>query len=381
MSTKARGRKLAFAKWLKARTLLSQGVTCVDVGKNVGCSQTMASKLNVRYRRRPLRAPGSLRLSPQEREEVSRRLLLQESFRSIARRLRRAPSSISREVGANDGRRGYRAWFAEERAEQMCRRSRPRKLKANPALARAVEEKLQLDWSPEQISRWLRAEHPDDQNMQVSHETIYKALYIQGRGVLRKELVRHLRTGQTQRRPRGRAQLRNKIRDMVEISQRPAEAADRAVPGHWEGDLIVGKASRSAIGTLVERSTRFVMLLHLPNGKTAEEVRQVMTKKIVELPEHLRRSLTWDRGTEMAEHAQFTVDTGVRVYFCDPHSPWQRGTNENTNGLLRQYFPKGVDLHQFDAAHLDRVAAQLNGRPRQTLGWRTPSQALDELLR
>jgi transposase, IS30 family len=381
MTTKARGRRLEASKWFRARVLLSQGVSGVDTAKTVGCSQSMASKLTVRFRRKPPRVAGTLRLSYQEREEVSRGMLARESFASVARRLGRVTSTISRDVGANDGRRGYRAWLAEERAERLCRRARSRKLETNPRLARAVEEMLARNWSPEQISRQLRADHPNDSSMQVSHETIYKALYIQGRGVFRKELARHLRTGRTERRTRGRAELRGKIRDLVEISQRPAEADDRAVPGHWEGDLILGKASASAIGTLVERTTRFVMLLHLPRGKTAEDVRQAMTKKIVKLPKHLRRSLTWDRGTEMSQHAQFTVDTGVRVFFCDPHSPWQRGSNENTNGLLRQYFPKGVDLNQYDAAHLDHVAAELNGRPRQTLGWRTPSQVLNELLR
>jgi len=216
--------------------------------------------------------------------------------------------------------------------------------------------------------------------MRVSHETIYQALYIQGRGVLRKELTKHLRQGRTERRKRGREELRGKIRDMVNISQRPPEVADRAVPGHWEGDLIIGKDNHSAIGTLVERATRYVMLLELKNGKTAENVREALAKKIQALPAELWRSITWDQGPELSEHAQFTVDTGVKVYFCDPHSPWQRGSNENTNGLLRQYFPKGTDLNEYSAAELDRVARQLNGRPRETLGWRTPAEKLNELL-
>jgi IS30 family transposase len=216
--------------------------------------------------------------------------------------------------------------------------------------------------------------------MQVSHETIYQALYVQGRGALRKELTRHLRQQRSQRRPRVRQELRGKIRDMVNISQRPAEAVDRAVPGHWEGDLLIGKGGDSAIGTLVERSTRFVQLLHLPNGRTAEEVRVALTKKIQALPNQFQRSLTWDQGRELAQHVQFTIDTGVKVYFCDPHSPWQRGSNENTNGLLRQYFPKGEELSSYTEAQLDRVAAELNGRPRQTLDWRTPHERLTELL-
>jgi len=298
----------------------------------------------------------------------------------IARRLGRHRSTISREVKANRGRERYRAWRADEHAEVLGARPRPRKLEAHSALRQAVEEKLMENWSPEQIAKRLREEHPDNPAMQVSHETIYKALYIQGRGALRKELAKHLRTKRTERHPRARAELRGSIPDLVEISQRPPEAQDRAIPGHWEGDLIIGKGNKSAIGTLVERKTRFVMLLHLADGKTAEHVRVALTKKIQELPQHLRHSLTWDRGKEMAQHAQFTVDTGVRVFFCDPHSPWQRGSNENTNGLLRQYFPKGEDLSQYGAEHLDFVANQLNGRPRQTLGWKKPCEVLDELL-
>jgi len=216
--------------------------------------------------------------------------------------------------------------------------------------------------------------------MQVSHETIYQALYVQGRGSLRKELAKYLRQGRDRRRHRSRQELRGKIREMVNISQRPPEVADRAVPGHWEGDLIFGKG-HSAIGTLVERSTRFVMLLHLPEGITAEHVRVALTKKIQTLPAELRRSITWDQGHELAQHAKFTIDTGVKVYFCDPRSPWQRGSNENTNGLLRQYFPKGQDLRPYSAAELNQVARELNDRPRQTLGWRTPYEKLTELMR
>jgi IS30 family transposase len=381
MGSKASGRRLERSKRDKARVLLSQGVGTSAVAAAVGCSRQMIFKIIHRFGRRPPRTVNPLRLSFQEREEVSRGLLAGDSFRSIARRLGRAASTVSREVGANGGRRAYRAWLGEDRAEELGARPREGKLEGDPKLARAVEEKLLLSWSPEQISKRLRADHPNNPSMHVSHETIYKSLYVQGRGAFRKELARHLRTARTARRPRGRAELRGKIRDMVEISKRPAEAADRAVPGHWEGDLIVGKGNHSAIGTLVERTTRFVMLLHLPHGKTAEDVRNAITKKIVKLPKHLWRSLTWDQGTEMAQHAQFTVDTGVQVFFCDPHSPWQRGSNENTNGLLRQYFPKGADLSQYTAAQLDAVAKELNGRPRQTLGWRTPSEVLNELLR
>ena len=375
------GKRMAQARRAEARRLLSEGLRVVEVASAVGCHFNMIYKLIRRHGRRRPRSHNPLRLSLDEREEISRGLLSKESMSSIGRVLGRHRSTISREVKANRGREWYRAWRAEERAEVLGARPRPRKLEPGSPLSKAVEEKLIENWSPEQIAKRLREEHPDNPAMQVSHETIYKALYIQGRGALRKELAKHLRTQRTQRQPRPRAQLRGSIPDLVEISQRPPEAEDRAVPGHWEGDLIIGKGNKSAIGTLVERKTRFVMLLHLADGRTAEHVRVALTKKIQELPDHLRRSLTWDRGKEMSQHAQFTVDTGVRVFFCDPHSPWQRGSNENTNGLLRQYFPKGEDLSQYSAQHLDFVANQLNGRPRQTLGWKKPCEVLNELLR
>ena len=245
-----------------------------------------------------------------------------------------------------------------------------------------VEAKLEQRWSPQQIAGWLRVNFPDDPEMRVSHETIYLSLFVQSRGALRKELIRYLRTGRATRRPLGYTVMngQGQLRDTVHISERPAEADDRAVPGHWEGDLLCGKAG-TAIATLVERQTRFVMLVALPNGHTAEVVTAALADAITELPQQLRRSLTWDHGKEMAEHARFTVATGVPVYFCDPRSPWQRGTNENTNGLLRQYFPKRTDLAPFSQDDLDHVAAELNGRPRQTLGWMSPSQALDQPLR
>ena len=233
-----------------------------------------------------------------------------------------------------------------------------------------------MRWSPQQIAARLVVDYPEDREMRVSHETIYQSLFVQARGALRLELARCLRTGRAQRRPRPHTKSRHgQLLDMVLLSDRPAEVADRAVPGHWEGDLIIGKVGGSAIGTLIERQSRYVMLLNLPEGRLAEHVRTRLAAKILELPTQLRRSLTWDRGKEMAEHARFTVDTGVQVYFCDPHSPWQRGSNENVNGLLRQYFPKGTDLSVHAASHLDAVAAELNARPRQTLGWMTPSEA------
>jgi len=256
----------------------------------------------------------------------------------------------------------------------------PAKLAENPRLRAVVEEKLE-DWrSPRQISEWLIEAYPLDEEMHVSHETIYQSLFIQGRGALRKELWRCLRTGRATRRPQGRpASTKGQIRDMVMISERPAEVEDRAVPGHWEGDLIIGK-NQTAIGTLVERWSRYVMLFPLPDGKTAEAVRVALTETVQRLPQHLWQSLTWDQGKEMAQHVQFSVDTGVDVYFCDPKSPWQRGSNENTNGLLRQYFPKGTDMSQLTQTDLDNAAHSLNGRPRQTLEWKTPSQKLAETL-
>jgi len=257
------------------------------------------------------------------------------------------------------------------------RTGRPKvaKLASCPALREAVERGLTLRWSPQQIAARLVVDYPDDAQMRVSHETIYQSLFVQTRGALRRELARYLRTGRAQRRPRRPTPSRQgHMPDMVLIKDRPAEVADRAVPGHWEGDLIIGKTGGSAIGTLIERQSRYVILLNLPDGRFAEHVRTALAAKIQELPAQLRRSLTWDRGKEMAEHVQFSIETGVQVYFCDPHSPWQRGSNENANGLLRQYFPKGTDLSPHSAAHLDAVAAELNGRPRQTLGWLTPSE-------
>jgi IS30 family transposase len=327
-----------------------------------------------RVRRRPDRA-----LCLFEREEISRGLSAKESSRVIALRLGRAPSTVCREVQRNGGSDRYRACSAERRAQRSSRRPKPAKLSQCLRLQAVVEAKLALKWSPQQISRWLPGAYPIDVEMRISHETIYMALYVQGRGALRQELHRALRSGRALRRPKkSLPNGQGKIPGMVLISERPAEVDDRAVPGHWEGDLIMG-SRKTCIGTLVERSTRYVMLLKLEKN-TAEAVRSAMSAKILALPSELRRSVTWDRGTEMSQHLRFTIDTGVQVYFCDPNSPWQRGTNENTNGLLRQYFPKGTDLSQHSEAHLDEVARELNERPRQTLGWMTPLAKLAEAV-
>jgi IS30 family transposase len=259
-------------------------------------------------------------------------------------------------------------------------RPKPAKLAVNARLRERVEELLGERWSPQQISARLKLEFADDSHMQVSHETIYQSLFVQARGALRKDLARCLRTGRTRRRAQGRVDRRGQITNMVMISQRPAEIEDRAIPGHWEGDLILGAHNRSAIVTLVERQTRYVLLARIGADKTSPAVCGAIADKILTLPEQLTRSLTWDQGREMADHTQFTVKTGLPVYFCDPHSPWQRGSNENTNGLLRQYFPKGTDLAIHDQAELDRVAIQLNGRPRQTLDWATPAEKLNQLI-
>ena len=321
-------------------------------------------------------------LSVAEREEIALGVAAGQSFRQIAVRLGRAPSTVSREVGRNGyrGRYRYRALAAQAQAEFWARRPKTARLAGNARLREWVQARLEERWSPEQVSVMLRREFPDEPEMRVSHETIYQSIYVQGRGALRRELAACLRTGRALRRARRKdGERRGRIKDMVLISERPAEAEDRAVPGHWEGDLIIG-TGHSAIGTLVERSTRFVLLLHLPSGHDAAQVAAAMTAAMGTLPAALRRSLTWDQGHEMAFHQKVSLATDLEIYFCDPHSPWQRGTNENTNGLLRQYFPKGTSLAVHSREHLDAVAAQLNSRPRKTLGWKTPAQALDEVL-
>jgi transposase, IS30 family len=326
--------------------------------------------------------PGR-RLRLEEREEISRGLASGDSFAAIGRGLGRPTSTVSRDVKTHGGRDGYRAARAQRAAQCAARRPKPHKLATDPRLAETVEQRLAKRWSPEQIAGRLRLEHPDDPRWWVSHEAIYQSLYVQGRGGLRVELTAALRTGRARRRPKGPNPGRGRcgrIVDAVLISERPAEAADRAVPGHWEGDLVLGRASRTQVGTLVERTTRFLMLLHLPGDRRAETVRDALAAKVTDLPQHLMRSITWDQGKEMADHANFRVATGVQVYFCDPHSPWQRGTNENTNGLLRQYLPRGTDLSALTEADLDAVADELNERPRETLGWMTPSEKFAELV-
>ena len=320
-------------------------------------------------------------LSLVEREEISRGVAAGESLRVIGRRLGRAPSTICRELARNGGRGRYRAHRADRAAWQRARRPQGCKLASNHALRTMVEELLADRWSPQQIAGRLRRTYPDDEEMHVSHETIYLTLFIQARGGLKRELTKHLRTRRANRRPKGARPPSGKgqIVDPVMISERPAAVEDRAVPGHWEGDLIMGK-NQTAIGTLVERWSRYVMLFPLPDGKNAESVRVALQATVQRLPEHLWQSLTWDQGKEMAQHAQFTVATGVQFYFCDPKSPWQRGSNENTNGLLRQYFPKGTDMSVLTQADLDAAAHSLNGRPRQTLEWMTPSEKLAEAL-
>jgi IS30 family transposase len=334
-----------------------------------------------------------------EREEIFVGVERGESIRQIARRLGRAPSTVLRELRRNMRhryrtrrqlfrRRGmyrvlpwdYRPSVAQLWADHRAARPKPAKLNSQVGLREQVQARLLEKLSPRQISIELNAEFPEDPSMWVSHETIYQAIYVQGRGALRRELAKCLRTGRALRRPQRRNERRGRIPGMVSISQRPAEIEDRAIPGHWEGDLLMGKANRSAIGTLVERSTRFLILLHLGHGFGAEEVEKAMIEATYRLPRLLWKSLTWDRGHEMANHAQIRLATDLDIYFCDPASPWQRGSNENTNGLLRQYFPKGTDLSGYHPDYLEFVSAQMNRRPRQTLGWKSPARALNELL-
>jgi IS30 family transposase len=324
-----------------------------------------------------LRRRSSRALTLAEREEISRGLATGQSVREIARRLERAASTVSREILRNGGVRRYRATAADAQAWRRAVRPKRCHLARHARLRAIVDAKLALDWSPQQIAGWLALNFPDDDTMRVSHETIYRSLFIQARGVLKKQLVKHLRSRRMMRRSAKastKGQPRGRIVDAVSIRERPAEAEDRAIPGHWEGDLLAG-AGNSYIATLVERRSRFTMLVKVPGKDTASVVPR-LSHHVQNLPEELRRSLTWDRGTELANHQAFSVATNVAVYFCDPQSPWQRGTNENTNGLLRQYFPKGTSLAAVTQAELDAVALRLNQRPRKTLGYHTPADIL-----
>jgi IS30 family transposase len=325
-------------------------------------------------------------LSIADREEIAYLWRQRWTVTAIAAEVGFHKSTISRELGRNTSGGRYRGSTAQVAAEDRARRSRPAKLAQNTRLRAEVEARLEQNMSPEQIANRLRMDFPDDPEMRVSHETIYQSLYVQSRGALRKDLAGHLRTGRALRKPRAQAQARAQgrgggpLRNVISISQRPPEVADRAVPGHWEGDLIMGAGNASAIGTLVERATRYLILLHLPGDHTALSVQEAMCREMSRLPEVLRQTLTWDRGVEMSNHAQIAEATGLAIYFADPASPWQRGTNENTNGLLRQYFPKSTDLSFWGPGILDQVAREMNNRPRKTLQWRTPAEALDALL-
>jgi IS30 family transposase len=324
------------------------------------------------------RAAGALRL--EEREEISRGIAAGRPIRRIARDLGRSPSTVSREIRRNGGSQSYRASWADRGAWDRALRPKPCHLAHHAPLRWRVAQKLALQWSPAQIAGWLKQRFPTDPDMQLSHETIYRSLFIQTRGVLKKELMAHLRTARQMRQAKGGTTKSGlgQIVDAVSIRKRPAEAEDRAVPGHWEGDLLAG-ANNTHIATLVERHSRFTMLLKVPSKNTATVV-AALARHIGKLPRELRRSLTWDRGKEMAAHHSFTIATNVQVYFCDPRSPWQRGTNENTNGLLRQYFPKGTDLSAFSQAQLNRIALRLNQRPRKTLGFKSPADKLGLVL-
>jgi transposase, IS30 family len=364
----------------EVRRLAAKGHGLREIGRMVGCGHQAVSNVLARPPREDyVWNPSSARLSLAEREEIRAGLERGETITAIAKAIGRAVSTVSREVAANGGRGGYQAWRAHRRAGERARRPKTPKL-AHQRLAAQVTRWLEEWWSPEEIANRLPIEFPDDPMMRVSHETIYQCLFVQGRGELRRELHRCLRTGRARRRPRSRLETRGQIPDKVMISERPGDVEDRSVPGHWEGDLIIGALHRSAVGTLVERSTRYLQLLHLPDGREAEKVNDAIKRSIRGLPDELVRTITWDQGKEMSSHVNFTVDTGVQVYFCDPHSPWQRGTNENTNGLLRQYMPKGTDLSVYTDEDLARIARSLNNRPRKALGYMTPSEKLTELL-
>lgn len=366
--------------------LRANGLSERQIGRRLGLGRNTVSIYlrtlgGIRPRRRH-RAERCLALA--EREEISRGIANGQSARAIARALGRSHTTIAREINRCGGRTRYRAHAADREASSRARRPRRTKLELCGELRRVIEERLREDHSPEQIAGWLRLAYPDNEAMQVSHETIYRALYVQGRGALRRELTRHLRRGRSRRYARSQSSKRSgqgKLTGMVMISERPPEVDDRAVPGHWEGDLLMGnRQSPAAIATLVERQTRYLQLVVLPDGTEAERVADALAKSITTLPAQLWRSLTWDQGHEMSEHRRFSVKSGVEVYFCDPQSPWQRGSNENTNGLLRQYFPRRESLAGITQERLDEVADKLNRRPRKTLGFRTPAEKLTELI-
>ncbi|WP_444544119.1 IS30 family transposase, partial [Nocardioides deserti] len=359
--------------WLAVRS----GQWAGEAAVAVGVSRTSGDRLmrdfgGVMER---LDEPSGRYLSPREREEIAILHAQRLGPSEIGRRIGRPRCTISRELARNRNTDGsYRASTAQRRTEARARRPKPGKLASNPLLLAAVRARLAKNWSPEQISHDLAVSFPDQPEMRCCHETIYRSIYVQSRGELKRELARHLRTQRAGRKPQNRPERRKgRLVDPISISERPAEAADRAVPGHWEGDLILGKAGGSAIGTLVERSTRYVMLVHLPKRRTAADFAEALVPVLRTLPQHLRRSLTWDQGKEMALHKQIAFDADIDLYFCDPRSPWQRGSNENTNGLLRQYFPRDVSLRQFSPADLTHVATELNNRPRKTLDWATPA--------
>ena len=360
--------------WKSGRTLRSIGRSLGRRSSHVRVFVAASGGIVPPPRRR---SPSAL--SRIEREEISRGIAAGLSMRAIATPLRRAPSTVSREIGRHGGRESYRADAADNKAWASARRPKRCRLAMNSRLKRIVEKKLRLQWAPEQISGWLKQEYPDSLDMQISHETIYRSLFIQARGVLKKELVEHLRTRRTIRRSRHstmRTQHRGEIIDAISIRDRPAEIEDRAIPGHWEGDLIAG-VNQSYVATLVERQSRFTMLVKV-DGRTSQAVVQALAKQVRRLPQELRKSLTWDRGLEMAHHKDFTIATNVEVYFCDPRSPWQRGTNENTNRLLRQYLPKKSDLSEHSQAELNKIALRLNQRPRKTLEFRCPAEKFGE---
>jgi IS30 family transposase len=373
----AQERRELWERWKRGESISDIGRALDRAPGTIHCTIREHGGVPPRERRR-----SRLALTAAEREEISRGVAAGESARRIAARLGRAPSTITRELGRNGGRRGYRAADADRHAWERARRPQRCTLARNRLLAHLVAAKLERDWSPQQIAGWLKLEFAEDETMRVSHETIYLTLFVQARGALKRELVAHLRRTRSIRRPRAAKRGNSgqgQIVDAVSIRERPAEAEDRAVPGHWEGDLLAG-AANSHIATLVERRSRFVMLVAV-EGKDTRSVTNALSRQIERLPEQLRASLTWDRGMEMAEHARFTVATDVRVYFCDPHSPWQRGSNENTNGLLRQYLPKGTNLASYTQPQLDAIARKLNTRPRETLGFKTPADTLEAALR